>query len=252
MRSGNSVGARQIALSFDVENDCSFDTFKGIEIGLPKILRLLKKFTIPATFFVTAEVAERFPKVVQGLSGRHEVACHGYYHESFQRIDPAKKRLLKNAKKVIEETIDKNILGFRAPYLRISSELFGTLVKLGFKYDSSLAFYKTSQWHFKPPIREFRLLFPNVYFRFPLGPSLFKIGCLLRRTPVLYFHPWEALDVRSLLIKRPHYFRNIFTRPDRWLNSGAFFLSNLARLVEYFYSRGYHFQTLETIYKKAP
>ncbi|MHA1358351.1 MAG: polysaccharide deacetylase family protein [Candidatus Helarchaeota archaeon] len=242
------MGSQYISLTFDVENDCSFESFKGVEIGLPKTLRLLEKFNIPATFFVTGEVAELFPKVIQELGEQYEVACHGYHHESFQNINPEKVRILKTAKQVIEETINKKILGFRAPYLRIDPELFRTLVKLGFKYDSSLAFYKTSQWHLNPPIIEFRLLFPNVYFRFPLGPTLFKLGCLLERTPVLYFHPWEALDVRSLLIKRGNYFRNIITRPDRWFNSGTKFLSSLARLIQYFSHRGFTFKTLENIY----
>jgi peptidoglycan/xylan/chitin deacetylase (PgdA/CDA1 family) len=242
------VASRSIVLTFDVENDCSFDSFQGVEQGLPKILKILKQYNVPATFFVTAEVAQMFPEKIRNLSAHYEVGCHGFHHESLQKLDYQKFQLLKTAKTAIEEVINKEILGFRAPYLRVSQELFNTLVKAGFKYDSSLAWFKASHWQLNPLIKEYRLTFPNVFFRFPSGSFLSKIGVLLQKEPVLYFHPWEGLDVRRILLKQPHYSRNIFWRPDRWFNSGLKFISLLSNFIKSHLSRGYQFRTLRDLY----
>ena len=252
LRRGYSVGSRQVVLTFDVENDFNFPTFKGLKIGLPRILRLLERYKIPATFFVTGDVVEKYPKIIRNLSERYEVGCHGYHHESFQKMDPQKVTLIKSAKKFIEEIIEQQILGFRAPYLRVCPELFDALRKVGFKYDSSLSWFNVLHWPIKESITEFRLMFPNVFFRFPLFNHLFKISCLLNRTPVFYFHPWEALDVRNLLITRPHYSWNIFSRPDRWLNSGPVFLSRLSDLIRYLLRHHFKFTTLKDIYFSSP
>ncbi|MFX1295143.1 MAG: polysaccharide deacetylase family protein [Promethearchaeota archaeon] len=242
------MALRQIVLTFDVENDCSLESFKGIELGLPKILRILEKYHIPATFFVTGEVAEIFPKVIRNLGEHHEVGCHGYYHESLKKIDSNKFKNIKTARRILKEITDTRILGFRAPFLQVSQQLLITLKKAGFEYDSSILWFKFLHWHLKPIIKEFWLMFPNVLFRFPLINQLFKIGCLLNSIPILYFHPWEGVDVRNLFFKRPHYFWNLISRPDRWLNSGASFISLLSRFIRHYLYHGFKFRTLRDVY----
>ncbi len=244
--------SHQITLTFDVENDCSLDSFKGIELGLPKILKLLERNKIPATFFVTGQVAELFPKTIQKLAEKYEVGCHGYYHESFQEIDKSKENLLNSAKKIIEETTGNEILGFRAPYLRASQDLFNVLSKLGFKYDSSLALFKISHRKLTPKIREFRLMIPNVFFRFPLGDQLFKTLSLINKLAVFYFHPWEAIDIRSLFLKRSHYFWNLISRPDRWFNTNSKFLTILSNFIRFNLNRRTQFRTLAELYSESP
>lgn len=235
------------ALTFDIENDCGLSSFKGIEIGLPKILEILRANKIRATFFVTGEVAERNPKLVKRLYRHHEVACHGYHHESFDQMDAEKERIIKMAKERIEEVVGGEIFGFRAPYLRTCPELFQAIKKLGFEYDSSLAWFKISHWKIVPPITEYRVTIPNVLFRFPVLEHLFKLNGLLSKVNVLYFHPWEAIDVRNLFISRPHYFWNLITRPDRWLNSGRPFLKRLVAFIHFQQQYGVKFVTLHRL-----
>ncbi len=242
------MDTRSIALTLDVENDINLPSYKGIEFGLPKILRILDQFHVKATFFVTGDVVEKFPAVIRKLSQQHEIGCHSYHHQSYQELDSKKEIILQSAKKLIEETIAKKVLGFRAPYLRVCPPLFETLRKIGFKYDSSLALFKISHWSIKPPIKEFRLIFPNVIYRFPLLNYLFDIACRLRNTPVLYFHPWEAIDIRSLLISRPRYSWNIFGRPDRWFNTGDQFLQRISNFIRYHIQHGFQFKTLKELY----
>jgi hypothetical protein len=236
--------SRSILLTFDIENDCGLRSFKGIDIGLPQILRVLNKYDVPATFFVTGEVAERFPKIIQTLSEKYEIGCHGFYHESFRKINANKISYLKQAKNLLEEITGRRILGFRAPFLHVCPELFDALKSLGFIYDSSLIVLKKLNLQPNSDIKEFWLMFPNVFFRFPLGYSIFWIGTLLSSISVLYFHPWEAIDVRSLFFPQPHYFRNLFSRPDRWLNSGSPFLGLLSEFIHSHLDHGFQFKSM--------
>ena len=243
----NNVQKHPIVLTFDIENDCGLQSFKGLEIGLPPIIQLLNKYKVPATFFVTGEVAESFPDLIRAIGRKHEIGCHGYHHESLKTIDSDKVKMLERAKRILQELIETPILGYRAPYLRVSQTLFITLRKLRFQYDSSLTYFKFSHWHLKPGLREFPTMFPNVIFRFPMGSYLYRIGSLLNNLPVFYFHPWEAIDVRSLFFQKPHYSWNIFSRPDRWLNSGSHFIKFLSQFIQFHLTHGFQFKALRDL-----
>src|ERR1700674_182485 len=55
----------------------------GPLVGVPRILQLLKDFSLHATFFVPGLTADRYPKVVADiLSQGHEVPLHSYSHIS--------------------------------------------------------------------------------------------------------------------------------------------------------------------------
>ena len=78
-------------LSFDVEE---FDLPRehgeeipleeGVRVsseGLEKILEIMKKSEVKATFFVTGNFAEKNPELVRRIVREgHEVACHGVDH----------------------------------------------------------------------------------------------------------------------------------------------------------------------------
>ena len=52
-----------------------------VNIGLPRLLRLLNSYSVPATFFVPGFVAERAPDIVRAVEDAgHEVAHHSYSH----------------------------------------------------------------------------------------------------------------------------------------------------------------------------
>lgn len=55
----------------------------GAKTGAPLILDLLQKHAIQCTFFVPGIVAETHPETVSAIvAGGHEIACHGYTHDS--------------------------------------------------------------------------------------------------------------------------------------------------------------------------
>ena len=54
----------------------------GPLVGIPRILDLLDRHQIPATFFVPGHTAHRYPDAVRSIvAAGHEIAHHGYLHE---------------------------------------------------------------------------------------------------------------------------------------------------------------------------
>src|SRR5215471_14141582 len=84
-----------VCLSFDVDNESyllargetSPTTLSaadfGAESGLPRILALLDRHQLPATFFIPAVSALIHPEMIPAIlkSGRHEIGVHGWIHE---------------------------------------------------------------------------------------------------------------------------------------------------------------------------
>jgi peptidoglycan/xylan/chitin deacetylase (PgdA/CDA1 family) len=240
-----------VALTFDVEKDCCpfLNTTLGIEVGLPKILNLLEKYKIECTFFVTGEVAELFPDAVRQIARRHEISSHGYHHETFDKMTIYKKKMIKQSKKVLENTTNQKMIGFRAPRFLVSRELFEALAEMGFRYDSSITCFRPQHFMMKTELPEFPVQLPSALLNFPAGLQLFKTICRVSSFSVLFFHCWEAVDVRSLLnsadinsvlLKR-------LLRPDMWINTGNVFLERLATLVKYLSDSGFHFVTLRDL-----
>src|SRR5215211_2406868 len=85
-----------VGLSFDVDNATATLSTGTIDYeiisrgeygaidGLPRILRLLDRQQIPASFFIPAVSAILHPKVItdiQGAKQQHEIGVHGWIHE---------------------------------------------------------------------------------------------------------------------------------------------------------------------------
>jgi peptidoglycan-N-acetylglucosamine deacetylase len=113
----------------------------GAESGVPRILTMLDKHQVPATFFVTGVDAMLHPDMLQAIlkSGRHEVGVHGWIHEFPPRLDPAEEeRLLDQAIEYLTKATGKKPVGYRAPSWAFSNATLDLIVKKQFLYDSSL------------------------------------------------------------------------------------------------------------------
>ena len=54
----------------------------GMRFGLPRLLSVLEKYDVKATFFIPGEVALRYPDAVKRIAQKgHEIGCHGLEHE---------------------------------------------------------------------------------------------------------------------------------------------------------------------------
>ncbi len=148
-------GARiAVCLSFDVDNetlslahgDTAPSTLSagefGATTGLPRILDLLDRHGIPATFYLPAVSAMLHPNMIPAIlsKGRHEIGIHGWIHENLQDLDDRaeEKRLLTQSVEALTKAIGRRPVGFRAPQWAISPYTLGLLVDAGFLYDSSL------------------------------------------------------------------------------------------------------------------
>jgi peptidoglycan/xylan/chitin deacetylase (PgdA/CDA1 family) len=112
----------------------------GARVGVPRILRLLASYDIPATFFVPGHTIDSFPEAIEAiLAAGHEVAHHGYGHEnpSTQRPDE-ERRSLERGLTTLERVLGRSPLGYRSPSWDYSQRTLALLVEYGFLYDSSL------------------------------------------------------------------------------------------------------------------
>jgi len=148
-------GARvAVALSFDVDNathslargllganELSVGEYGAID-GLPRILRLLDKYGVPASFFIPAVSDLLHPQMVRDIlaSGRHEVGVHGWIHEDLPAInnESEERRLLHDAIESLTKSTGKRPVGYRAPSWAFSRYTMQQVKDAGFLYDSSL------------------------------------------------------------------------------------------------------------------
>jgi peptidoglycan-N-acetylglucosamine deacetylase len=113
----------------------------GAESGMPRILAMLDRHQIPATFFMTAVDAMLHPDMLAAVlkSGRHEVGVHGWIHEFTPRLaDGEEERLLDRAIEYLTKATGKRPVGYRAPSWAFSASTLDLIQKKGFLYDSSL------------------------------------------------------------------------------------------------------------------
>ena len=114
-----------------------------LKVNTHKILSLLDKREQKATFFVLGWVAARYPKLVNEISDLgHEVASHGMSHQLIynQEIDVFRQETI-DSKKLLEDIIQKPVLGYRAATYSITNDslwALDILAEAGFKYDSSI------------------------------------------------------------------------------------------------------------------
>ena len=114
--------------------------------GLDKILELLRKHDIKATFFVVGELLESNPEILDKiLDSEHEIGFHTMKHD---RLDsPNFKEKFEDEIKEFDKLTSKKSIGFRAPTFSInkkSSWVIDKLLKNNYRYDSSIIPAKTS------------------------------------------------------------------------------------------------------------
>lgn len=146
-------GARvAVCLTFDVDNELlqranplpvplSVGEY-GATTSIPRILSLLDRHQVPATFFIPAMGAMLHPEMVPAIvgRGRHEIGVHGWIHEFWPGIGDAAKeeRLLTQSIDYLTKASGKKPRGVRAPSSGFSPHTFDLIRKAGFLYDSSL------------------------------------------------------------------------------------------------------------------
>jgi len=89
-----------------------------------RVLDFLDDFDVRATFFIVADVIERYPGLVQSIVDRgHDIGCHGLNHTC--KIHPDTKELMMSSvefeaktlrsKQMLEKVYREKIIGYRSP-----------------------------------------------------------------------------------------------------------------------------------------
>ncbi|HET6561998.1 MAG TPA: polysaccharide deacetylase [Marmoricola sp.] len=109
-------------------------------VAVPRLLTLLERRSVPATWFVPAHTAKTYPDLCHEIvAAGHEVALHGYAHENVAVLDEATERqLLARSVEALHEVTGTAPVGFRAPSWDLSDSSVEIMVGQGLRYDSSL------------------------------------------------------------------------------------------------------------------
>ena len=248
-----------ILLSFDTEefdvpreHGVDFSLEEGMKVsveGTNRILDILRKNEVKATFFCTGNFVQHAPDVVRRIMDEgHEVACHGVDHWEPKDTDFAR------SKEIVESIIGRKVYGYRQP--RMFPVVESEIKRVGYLYNSSLnpAFIPGRYMHLTEPRTYFMkdgvLQIPasvSPWFRFPLfwlslhnlPWTWYKVlaNWTLRHDGyfVTYFHPWEFYDLKEHPeFKMPFIIRN---------HSGREMADRLDRLIAQFRRHHYEFIT---------
>ncbi len=146
-------GARcAVALSFDSDHETnelrdggesigrmSWGQY-GARVGVPRILSLLKRLDVPATFFVPAVAALLHPDEQRRVIAEgHEIGLHGWIHELNSILPEADERDLHlRSSDVLTKITGVRPVGMRTPSWDFSPATLTIQREMGLLYDSSL------------------------------------------------------------------------------------------------------------------
>lgn len=194
-----------------------------VEANIERILLLLERRRIHATFFTLGWIAERYPAMLRRVAqAGHEVASHGYGHLRASEQSPAQfAEDVGRSKAILEQLTGQAVLGYRAPSFSIGAAnlwAFDILQEAGYRYSSSI--YPIRHDHYGMPASPrfaWRPRGPHGVLELPVstvrlrgrnwpagGGGYFRLlpyvlsRWLLRRinsldgqAGIFYFHPWE-------------------------------------------------------------
>lgn len=224
------------ALTIDVEEWFCVSNFAGLiarddwarqesrlEAPTRRILDLLDRHSVKATFFVLGWIAEHHPRLIREIHDRgHEIGSHGYEHRLVYDLTPGEFRAdLAKSLAILRETAGAACRGYRAPSFSLRREMgwaWDALHEAGIRYDSSI-FPVLHDRYGEPDAPRFPfairsnggeiLEFPpstvtafarnlpvagGGYFRlYPLAVTRWALRSINREgyPAVVYLHPWE-------------------------------------------------------------
>ncbi len=121
-----NTGDYKIALTFDDGPD---------NLYTPMVLDILKKYNVPATFFLMGKRVENNPEIVKRiLQAGHIIGNHSWSHIAFTKISRARvEEETSSTEKLIADITGKNTSLLRLPEGAISVDVVNELKDMGYK-----------------------------------------------------------------------------------------------------------------------
>jgi peptidoglycan/xylan/chitin deacetylase (PgdA/CDA1 family) len=161
VRAGRSLQPKQwpggarvaVLLSFDVDNESVSLRFGeptigalsqgeyGARVALGRVVDLLDRHRIPASFFIPAVSLMLHPEMADVIkrAGHHEFAVHGWIHEMNTQVPADVERdLVKRSVEYLTRVTGTRPVGYRAPSWNFSPATLSIIRELGFTYESSM------------------------------------------------------------------------------------------------------------------
>lgn len=161
VRAGRSLQPKQwpggarvaVLLSFDVDNESVSLRFGeptigalsqgeyGARVALGRVMNLIDRHQIPASFFIPAVSLMLHPEMVGIIqrAGHHEFGVHGWIHEMNTQLPAAVERdLVKRSLDYLTKVTGTRPVGYRAPSWNFSPATLSIIRELGFMYESSM------------------------------------------------------------------------------------------------------------------
>lgn len=111
----------------------------GARVGIYRVLELLQRHKLPATFFIPGHTIDSFPEAVEAIRvAGHEIAHHSYAHTDPSEQTPDEEH--RDMERALESLAKIGVkpLGYRSPSADISQVTLSLLEEYGFLYDASL------------------------------------------------------------------------------------------------------------------
>lgn len=131
----------------------------GAEVATPRLLDLLDRLEVPATWFTPGHTIDSFPEICGEVHDRgYDIQHHGWRHTnpaSFETKEDEKADV-ERAIESIRDLTGEEPSGYRSPYWDFSSNTLDILQELGFEWDSSLmgndfqTYYLRENWKADP------------------------------------------------------------------------------------------------------
>lgn len=167
----------------------------GPNVAVPRILEVLDKYDLKATFFIPGKVAEDWPDTVKEIhDAGHEIGHHGYRHVNPSNFDSRaeEEEDIKKALDVFDDLIGETPVGYRSPAGDLSNHTLEILAENGFTWESSFIDsdlpYELDEGLVEIPFDWSLDDWP--YFGFNMYPSLPYQSGISPTKPV--FESWEA------------------------------------------------------------
>ena len=143
-----------VSFSFDVDTEPVWMGFQkqsspsymsrgeyGVRAGMPRVMKLLEKHDITATFFIPAMTMEIHPQLITMLkkNPRYEIGFHSYVHENPMTLNAEQERAVyAKAMKIFMQHVGKKPVGFRSAAWDLTDDTINIVKEMGFLYESSM------------------------------------------------------------------------------------------------------------------